>query len=120
MYKEGLFMSRQSSNQKETVERTTEVQVQKPGCTLSPLNGCLITFLLIMLCAIAGEELKRSKIRLEMDTIKLERMKKDTMSSHVQDGTLVNGPDTLRFDTLKIGKYQKTYVPLVRQIQKGR
>ena len=105
-------MSRQSSNQKETIERTTEVQVQKPGCTLSPLNGCLITFLLIMLCAIAGEELKRSKVRLEMVKIKLEQMKKDTVTSHVKDGTVV-----LVQDTLKIGNYQKTYVPILKQFQ---
>ena len=105
-------MSRQSSNQKETVERTTEVQVQKPNCTLSPWNGCLITFLLIILCAIAGEELKRSKIRLEMDKIKLEQMKKDTVTSHVKDGTMVLTPDTLR-----IGNYQKTYVPILKQYQ---
>ena len=102
--------SNNHNNQNETVERKTEVQI-------SPLNGCLITFLLIMLCAIAGEELKRSKIRLEMDAIKLEQMKKDTMFSHVKDGTTVITPDTLKFDTLKIAGYQQTYVPLLRQYQ---
>ena len=112
-------MSKETSNQNMNVERKTEVQVQKPGCTV-PLNGCLTTFLLIMLCTIAGEELKRSKIRLEMDTIKLERIKKDAVPSHTKDGTLVNSPDTLKLDTFKIGKYQKTYVPLARQKQKGR
>ena len=105
-------MSKQSSNQNMNVERTTEVQVQKPSCTLSPLNGCLMTFLLIMLCAIAGEELKRSKVRLEMDKIKLEQMKKDTVASHVKEGTMILTPDTLR-----IGNYQKTYVPLLKQFQ---
>ena len=98
-------MSEQSNNQNVNVERKTEVQI-------SPLNGCLITFLLIMLCAIAGEELKRSKIRLEMDAIKLEQMKKDTMFSHAKDGTMIIAPDTL-----KIGKYQKTYVPILKQFQ---
>ena len=96
------------------VERKTEVQVQKPSCTIGPLNGCLITFLLIMLCAIAGEELKRSKVRLEMDKIKLEQMKKDTVTSHVKDGTMVITPVP---DTLKIGNYQRTYIPLLKQFQ---
>ena len=94
-----------NSNQNTNVERKTEVQI-------SPLNGCLITFLLIMLCAIAGEELKRSKIRLEMDKIKLEQMKKDTVASNVKDGTKILTPDTL-----KIGNYQKTYIPLLKQFQ---
>ncbi len=102
--------SNNHNNQNEHVERKTEVQI-------SPLNGCLITFLLIMLCAIAGEELKRSKIRLEMDAIKLEQMKKDTMFSHVKDGATVITSDTLTFDTLKIGNYQKTYIPLLKQHQ---
>ena len=97
--------SNNHNNQNEHVERKTEVKV-------SPLNGCLITFLLIMLCAIAGEELKRSKVRLEMDKIKLEQMKKDTVTSHVKDGTVV-----LVQDTLKIGNYQKTYVPILKQFQ---
>lgn len=103
-------------------EKKTTIQIEKSS--FSDMNGCLTTFLLIMLCAIAGNVLKISKVRLECETIKLERIKKDTVMSHANDGTLVNSPDTLRLDTLKIGNYQKTYMPLLKQYksqqQKGR
>ena len=97
-------------------EQKTTIKVEKSS--FSDLNGCLTTFLLIVLCAVAGNLLKISKVRLECETIKLERIKKDTVPSHANDGTLVNSPNTLNFDTLKIGKYQKTYVPLMRQLQR--
>ena len=108
-------MSKQTSNQNMNVERKTEIQVQKPGCSVS-LNGCMGTIALILLVCILSNEYKRSGIRLEEEKIKLEHLK--------QDGTIVN--DTLPVitpDTFKIGNYQKTYIPLLKQCkqqQKGR
>jgi hypothetical protein len=102
-------MSKESSNQNMNAERKTEIQVQKPGCTM-PLNGCMLTIALISLLGILSNEYKRSGIRLEEEKIKLEHLK--------QDGTIVN--DTLPVvipDTLKIGKYTKTYIPLLKQYQ---
>ena len=98
------------------IERKTEIQIGNTD--YSKLNGCLTSILLIMLCFLAGTELKRSKIGLKIDEIKLERMKKDTIVPFVKDGTVTNSPDALKFDTLKIGKYQHVYIPLIRQYQK--
>ena len=103
-------------------EKKTTIQTEKSG--FSDINGCLTMFLLIMLCAVAGNVLKISKVRLESENMKLERIKKEGIMSHANDGTLVNSTDTLKFDTLKIGNYQKTYIPLLKQYksqqQKGR
>lgn len=93
----------------ETVERKTEIQ-PRPGCEF-PLKGCLYTILLICLIGIASNEWKRSKVRLERDKIKLEQLKKDTVSP-VKDNVAPIVPDTL-----KLGKYQQTYIPLLKQFQ---
>jgi len=100
-------MSKESSN----VERKTEIQVQKPGCSVT-LNGCVFFLAGVFLVGILANEYKRSKVRLEMDNIKLEQMKKDTVTSHVTEKTMILAPDTLR-----IGNYQRTYVPLLRHFQ---
>ncbi len=74
---------------------------------LKVLNGCLTSLLLVILIALAGNELKRSNIRLQQDKTQFE---------HKQDRTVVK--TSVEQDTLKIGSYQKTYMPLLRQIQR--
>ena len=95
------------------IEEQTEIIIQqnqtpqqsapaKPGCTI-PLNGCLWFLCLLFLTGIVGNEYKRSKVRLE-------EMKKDGVV--VDYKTPVVMPDTL-----KIGNYQKTYIPLMKLYQ---
>ena len=105
--------SKKIKEQKSVISRPNQVPQQqlpvRPGCTM-PLNGCLGVICLMFLTGIIGNECRRSSIRLEEEKIKLEQMKKDGVD--VNDKTPVIIPDTL-----KIGNYQKTYIPLIKMYQ---
>ena len=101
----------------EKPEKETKVKCERSGC--SALNGCLTTILLITLISLAENELKRSRIRLEKDKIKIEYLKNDSVVPCDKDGTVFMH-DAVKKDTLKIGSYQRTYVPVIRRYQYGR
>ena len=62
------------------------------------------TFFLVALCAMVFDLLKISQNKLGCEITKPEKFKQDTVPQQMKDGTIVNGPDTLKFDTLKLEK----------------
>lgn len=95
----------------EVVERKTTIEPQKrPGCTVG-LKPIFLTIFWCALCSIAIKECKRADIRLQEEKIKLEQMK---------DGTLIDSTPIIYPDTLKIGNFQKEYLPILKRIQKTR
>ena len=104
--------SKKIKEQKPVISQPNQTQQQmpvRPGCTM-PLNGCLWVICLMFLTGIIGNECRRSSVRLEEEKLKLEQMKKDGVV--VSDTTSVIVPDTL-----KLGNYQKTYIPLLKMYQ---
>lgn len=95
------------------VERKTTIEIpakQRPGCTIG-LKPIFWTILWCALVSIAVKECKRADIRLQEEKIKLEQMK---------DGTLIDSTPIIYPDTLKIGNFQKEYLPVLKRIQKTR
>ena len=84
------------------VERKTTVEFPKK-INIPVVNGCLVPIAVFALMILCIRECKRSGIRLEHEQIKLEQMKK---------GLMVDTTPVITPDTLKIGNFQKTYIPL--------
>ena len=92
-------------NNLEVVERKTTIEPQKrPGCTVG-LKPIFWTILWCALCSIAIKECKRADIRLQEEKIKLEQLKDST---------------AVKPDTLKIGSFQKEYIPLLKLNQRSK
>jgi hypothetical protein len=89
----------------ELIERETTIESRKPGCKVPLVSGCLVPIIFLALTILSVRECKRSGIRLEQEKIKLEQMK---------DGTLVDTAPAIIPDTLKIGSFQKAYIPLLK------
>ena len=98
---------------KELIERETLIESQKQpqGCKIPLINGCLVPIIFLAFTIIAVKECKRSNIRLEQEKIKLEQMK---------DGTVTDKSPIINPDTLKIGNFQKVYIPLLKEFQYNR
>ncbi len=86
-----------------TEEKITVEYPNKNKINIPIVNGCLVPIIFLALTIIAVRECKRSGIRLEEEKIKLEQMK---------DGTLIDKSPVITPDTVKIGNYQKAYIPL--------
>lgn len=91
-------------NNLEVVERKTELVRDPRGCTIG-LRGCFWTILWCALIGIAVKECKRADIRLQEEKIKLEQLKDST---------------AIKPDTLKIGSFQKEYIPLLKLNQRSK
>ncbi|MBR2247604.1 MAG: hypothetical protein IJ880_11325 [Bacilli bacterium] len=95
------------------VERKTTIEIpakQRPGCTVG-LKPIFWTILWCALVSIAVKECKRADIRLQEEKIKLE---------HMKDGTVVDSTPAIKPDTLKIGSFQKEYIPLLKLNQRSK
>jgi len=88
----------------EVVEKKTEIIRDLKGCTIG-LRGCFWTILWCIILSIAVKECKRADVRLQEEKIKLEQLKDST---------------AIKPDTLKIGSFQKEYLPLVKMYSKQR
>lgn len=89
----------------EVVERKTTIEPQKrPGCTVG-LKPIFLTIFWCAICGIAVKECKRADIRLQEEKIKLEQLKDST---------------AIKPDTLKIGSFQKEYIPLLKLNQRSK
>jgi len=84
----------------------------KPRFTV---NDCFATILLIGLCALVGNLWDFSRMKLECGLENLEKIKKDTVPQQMKDGTIINGLDTLKFDTLKIEKRKKSHISWLKE-----
>lgn len=89
----------------ELIERETTIESRKPGCKVPLVSGCLVPIIFLALTILSVRECKRSGVRLEQEKIKLEQMK---------DGTRIDTSPIITPDTLKIGSFQKTYIPLLK------
>lgn len=106
----GVKMSYENNIKPEIKKETSIEFPAKNGCTVSS-TGCLSLFIFICLACIAYNGKKWSDIKVQQEQIKLQQM---------QDGTLINNTPFVAPDTLRIGKYQKTYMPMSKMIQKQR
>ena len=95
-------------------EENKKEEKKRPNRISIPLiNGCLLPIAAFALMIVCVRECKRSGIRLEEEKIKFEQLKKQA-----QDGTLINDTTpVITPDTLKIGKLEKTYIPLIKMYQ---
>jgi hypothetical protein len=98
---------------KEQVDKETLIESHKDlrGCKIPLINGCLVPIAVFALMIVCIKECKRADIRLQEEKIKLE---------HLKDGTLTDSSSIISPDTLKIGGFQKEYIPLLRMNQKGK
>ena len=83
--------------------------------TRSSVKSCLTTILLVGLGAVGCALFEISRNKLKCEIIKSEIYKKDTVPQQMKDGTIVHGPDTLKFDTLKIEKNKKSYISWLKK-----
>ena len=88
--------------EKDTVEKQTTIEKPKQ-ITIPIVNGCLVPIAVFALMVLCIRECKRSGVRLEQEQFKLEQMKK---------GLMVDTTPVITPDTLKIGNFQKTYIPV--------
>lgn len=97
----------------ERIERETIIESQKKpqGCKVPLIGGCLVPIAVFALMLVCIKECKRADIRLEQEKIKLEQMK---------DGTRIDTTPAIKPDTLKIGSFQKEYIPLLKQYQRSK
>jgi len=100
---------KKKSGRNKNVERQTSIERPK-RISIPVVNGCLVPIAVFALMIVCVRECKRSGIRLEEEKIKLEQLKKQ-----VQDGTLINDTTPIIIpDTLKLGKFEKAYIPLLK------
>ena len=88
--------------EKDTIEKQTTIEKPKQ-ITIPLVNGCLVPIAVFALMILCVRECKRSGVRLEQEQFKLEQMKK---------GAVVDTTPVITPDTLKIGSFQKAYIPL--------
>ena len=74
------------------------------------VDNCLKMFFLVCLCAMVSDLLNFSHDKLGCEITNPKNFKKDTVPQQMKDGTIVNGLDTLNFDTLRMKKNTKTYI----------